>query len=152
MTTCLRCTDYALTRSRGYKTLMGSNSDLVEDQARIGVKVAIYRSTIHHPSHYIPRTLHSTSHTYTEHPSSRSSEVKIKKHRAKMPKAVSSTFRPATIANPKKKGSEASGSGTGSGSGGNAATGSAGSGGRNHLFNTERFGQHILTNPAVAQG
>jgi 18S rRNA (adenine1779-N6/adenine1780-N6)-dimethyltransferase len=69
-----------------------------------------------------------------------------------MPKAVSSTFRPATIANPKKKGESSSTSGAGKGDGGNAATGSAGSGGRNHLFNTERFGQHILTNPAVAQG
>lgn len=67
-----------------------------------------------------------------------------------MPKAVSSTFRPATIANPKKKG-ESSGSANGGGTGA-ASTGSAGSGGRNHLFNTERFGQHILTNPAVAQG
>jgi 18S rRNA (adenine1779-N6/adenine1780-N6)-dimethyltransferase len=65
-----------------------------------------------------------------------------------MPKAVSSTFRPATIANPKKKGE----SSTAKGDGGATATGSAGSGGRNHLFNTERFGQHILTNPAVAQG
>jgi hypothetical protein len=65
----------------------------------------------------------------------------------KMPKAVSSTFRPATIANPKKKGESSSSASTGA-----ASTGSAGSGGRNHLFNTERFGQHILTNPAVAQG
>ncbi|BEJ12919.1 hypothetical protein CspHIS471_0300930 [Cutaneotrichosporon sp. HIS471] len=30
----------------------------------------------------------------------------------------------------------------------NAVTGGA----RNHLFNTDRFGQHILTNPLVAQG
>lgn len=67
-----------------------------------------------------------------------------------MPKAVSSTFRPATIANPKKKGESSSSSSKGDG--GAASTGSAGSGGRNHLFNTERFGQHILTNPAVAQG
>jgi 18S rRNA (adenine1779-N6/adenine1780-N6)-dimethyltransferase len=65
-----------------------------------------------------------------------------------MPKAVSSTFRPATIANPKKKGE----SSTPKADGNASATGSAGSGGRNHLFNTERFGQHILTNPAVAQG
>ena len=71
----------------------------------------------------------------------------------KMPKAVSSTFRPATIANPKKKGESSSSSkGDGNGNGNAASTGSAGSGGRNHLFNTERFGQHILTNPAVAQG
>lgn len=34
---------------------------------------------------------------------------------------------------------------------GTNATGPAG-GARNHLFNTERFGQHILTNPLVAQG
>jgi 18S rRNA (adenine1779-N6/adenine1780-N6)-dimethyltransferase len=64
-----------------------------------------------------------------------------------MPKAVSSTFRPATIANPKKKGESSSSTGAAA-----TSTGSAGSGGRNHLFNTERFGQHILTNPAVAQG
>jgi 18S rRNA (adenine1779-N6/adenine1780-N6)-dimethyltransferase len=65
-----------------------------------------------------------------------------------MPKAVSSTFRPTTIANPKKKGESSNPSQT------SASTGSASgtSGGRNHLFNTERFGQHILTNPAVAQG
>jgi len=67
-----------------------------------------------------------------------------------MPKAVSSTFRPATIANPKKKGESSAPKGDGNASA--TATGSAGSGGRNHLFNTERFGQHILTNPAVAQG
>ena len=67
-----------------------------------------------------------------------------------MPKAVSSTFRPATIANPKKKGESSASKGDGKGDA--TATGSAGSGGRNHLFNTERFGQHILTNPAVAQG
>jgi 18S rRNA (adenine1779-N6/adenine1780-N6)-dimethyltransferase len=66
-----------------------------------------------------------------------------------MPKAVSSTFRPATIANPKKKGESSAPKADG---GNTSATGSAGSGGRNHLFNTERFGQHILTNPAVAQG
>ncbi|ORX38829.1 putative rRNA (adenine-N6,N6-)-dimethyltransferase [Kockovaella imperatae] len=35
---------------------------------------------------------------------------------------------------------------------GESSTGSSGSGARNHLFDTERFGQHILTNPAVAQG
>jgi hypothetical protein len=83
MTTCLRCTDYALARSRGYKTLMSSNSDLVEDQARIGVKVAIYRSTIHHPLHSTPHTLHSTSHTtrleHTETRGSKNTETRCQK-------------------------------------------------------------------------
>ena len=71
-----------------------------------------------------------------------------------MPKAVSQTFRPATIANPKKRGESSGGGGAGGGKGEQASTGSAGGtgGGRNHLFNTDRFGQHILTNPAVAQG
>ncbi|KAJ9095840.1 Dimethyladenosine transferase [Naganishia adeliensis] len=32
------------------------------------------------------------------------------------------------------------------------ATGSAGGGGKNHLFDTAKFGQHILMNPLVAQG
>lgn len=69
-----------------------------------------------------------------------------------MPKAVSQTFRPATIANPKKRGESSSSAAGQSQNGGQGSTGSAGAGGRNHLFNTERFGQHILTNPAVAQG
>lgn len=82
---------------------------------------------------------HSSINYTTSHP------------RAAMPKAVSQTFRPATIANPKKRG-ESSSFAAGGGKGEQASTGSAGSGGRNHLFNTDRFGQHILTNPAVAQG
>jgi 18S rRNA (adenine1779-N6/adenine1780-N6)-dimethyltransferase len=38
------------------------------------------------------------------------------------------------------------------GSSKDGASSSAGGGGHNPLFNTERFGQHILKNPLVAQG
>ncbi|ODN82276.1 dimethyladenosine transferase [Cryptococcus amylolentus CBS 6039] len=58
-----------------------------------------------------------------------------------MPKATSSTFKAAPTSasqRPKKTGGDASA----------AAAGGA----RNHLFDTARFGQHILTNPLVAQG
>ncbi|WVO16510.1 dimethyladenosine transferase [Cryptococcus depauperatus] len=63
-----------------------------------------------------------------------------------MPKAVSQTYRPQIISAAKKskKGGEPSAAA--------AAAGSAGGGARNHLFDTARFGQHILTNPLVAQG
>ncbi|KIR24793.1 dimethyladenosine transferase [Cryptococcus deuterogattii 99/473] len=58
-----------------------------------------------------------------------------------MPKATSQTFRaqPTSAAQRPKKGGESSAA---------AATGGA----RNHLFDTAKFGQHILTNPLVAQG
>ncbi|EIW71288.1 hypothetical protein TREMEDRAFT_67675 [Tremella mesenterica DSM 1558] len=55
-----------------------------------------------------------------------------------MPKATSQVFRPHTAAVKPSKSSKNGES-------------SSGGGGRNHLFNTERFGQHILTNPLVAQ-
>lgn len=66
-----------------------------------------------------------------------------------MPKAVSgklsSAVRPAAPTSasrrPDAKGGKSSGAG-----------GEGSSGGRNHLFNTEKFGQHILMNPLVAQG
>lgn len=59
-----------------------------------------------------------------------------------MPKATSQTFTrqhglAAASKRPEVKKGESS-----------AAAGGA----RNHLFNTDRFGQHILTNPLVAQG
>lgn len=58
-----------------------------------------------------------------------------------MPKATSQTFRaqPTSAAQRPKKGGESSAA---------AAAGGA----RNHLFDTAKFGQHILTNPLVAQG
>lgn len=62
-----------------------------------------------------------------------------------MPKATTSTFtRPhAASARP---GGKSDGAKNGESSSASA------SGTRNHLFNTDRFGQHILTNPMVAQG
>lgn len=63
-----------------------------------------------------------------------------------MPKATSQVFKPADVRPGSKRKGESSAAGAASGSG------AASSGGRNHLFNTERFGQHILTNPLVAQG
>ncbi|WWC67917.1 dimethyladenosine transferase [Kwoniella pini CBS 10737] len=61
-----------------------------------------------------------------------------------MPKATTSTFRtaPTSAASRPKKNGESSSSGAGGAAGG----------ARNHLFDTARFGQHILTNPLVAQG
>ncbi|WVQ83363.1 dimethyladenosine transferase [Cryptococcus sp. DSM 104549] len=58
-----------------------------------------------------------------------------------MPKATSQHFKvqPTSAASRPKKSGESS------------AT-AAGGGARNHLFDTARFGQHILTNPLVAQG
>lgn len=61
-----------------------------------------------------------------------------------MGKATSQTFSRPHAANarptPAKNGESSTAAGTG------------GAGARNHLFNTDRFGQHILTNPLVAQG
>ncbi|KAK6903764.1 dimethyladenosine transferase [Kwoniella mangroviensis CBS 8507] len=65
-----------------------------------------------------------------------------------MPKATTSTFRvnPTSAATrPSKKNGESSSAAAG-------ASGGAAGGARNHLFDTARFGQHILTNPLVAQG
>ncbi|WWC59280.1 dimethyladenosine transferase [Kwoniella dejecticola CBS 10117] len=61
-----------------------------------------------------------------------------------MPKATTSTFRvaPTSAASRPKKNGESSSS----------SAGGAAGGARNHLFDTARFGQHILTNPLVAQG
>ena len=74
-----------------------------------------------------------------------------------MPKATSQTFstRPHAASarhpssGPHKNGESSTNrpGGIGGGEGGGG-----GGGARNHLFNTERFGQHILTNPLVAQG
>ncbi|TXT08653.1 hypothetical protein VHUM_02781 [Vanrija humicola] len=65
-----------------------------------------------------------------------------------MPKATSQTFTRnhglAAASQRPAKGALASAS--------TSSAGDAASGARNHLFNTERFGQHILTNPLVAQG
>jgi len=60
-----------------------------------------------------------------------------------MPKATSQTFTRThgPVAASKRPGAAKTESAS-------AAAGGA----RNHLFNTERFGQHILTNPLVAQG
>jgi 18S rRNA (adenine1779-N6/adenine1780-N6)-dimethyltransferase len=60
-----------------------------------------------------------------------------------MPKATSNTFTrqhglAAASKRPEAKKGESSASAAG--------------GARNHLVNTDRFGQHILTNPLVAQG
>lgn len=60
-----------------------------------------------------------------------------------MPKATSTTFITPHAASAHAKAAK--------GSAKNGESSAAG-GGKNHLFNTERFGQHILTNPAVAQG
>ncbi|WVF69982.1 dimethyladenosine transferase [Kwoniella sp. CBS 6097] len=67
-----------------------------------------------------------------------------------MPKATSSTFKvqPTSAASRPKKNGESSASAAAAGGGG----GGGGGGARNHLFDTARFGQHILTNPLVAQG
>ncbi|WVR04602.1 dimethyladenosine transferase [Kwoniella sp. DSM 27419] len=64
-----------------------------------------------------------------------------------MPKATSSTFRvqPTSAASRPKKTGESSAAAGGGKEG-------AGGGARNHLFDTAKFGQHILTNPLVAQG
>ncbi|KAK8847369.1 dimethyladenosine transferase [Kwoniella newhampshirensis] len=65
-----------------------------------------------------------------------------------MPKATTSTFRvqPTSAASRPKKNGESSGSSS------SASAVAGGSGARNHLFDTAKFGQHILTNPLVAQG
>lgn len=63
-----------------------------------------------------------------------------------MPKATSQTF---TAARPHAASQRPSSSAAGGAAkNGESSTG----GGKNHLFNTDRFGQHILTNPTVAQG
>lgn len=64
----------------------------------------------------------------------------------KMPKATSTTFTRAhgPVSASKRPSANAKE--------GASASAAASGGARNHLFNTERFGQHILTNPLVAQG
>jgi 18S rRNA (adenine1779-N6/adenine1780-N6)-dimethyltransferase len=72
---------------------------------------------------------------------------RIRRSIVTMPKATSQTF---VAARPQPGSSRHNSSTAGSSKNGESSTG--GGGGRNHIFNTDRFGQHILTNPLVAQG
>ena len=60
-----------------------------------------------------------------------------------MPKATSQTFVTPHAASARFSAHQKNGE---------SSKAASGSGARNHLFDTERFGQHILTNPTVAQG
>lgn len=60
-----------------------------------------------------------------------------------MPKATSAAFSRPHAASARPSANQGK-------NGESSASGAAGA--RNHLFNTDRFGQHILTNPLVAQG
>ncbi|KAH8086447.1 putative rRNA (adenine-N6,N6-)-dimethyltransferase [Filobasidium floriforme] len=71
-----------------------------------------------------------------------------------MPKAVSQRLSRNVISAPTSASSRPANknkSGGGGGGDGNAEASGSG-GGKNHLFDTAKFGQHILTNPLVAQG
>lgn len=68
-----------------------------------------------------------------------------------MPKAVSQRLSRNVISAPTSASSRPTNKNHGKAGGDNAEASGSG-GGKNHLFDTAKFGQHILTNPLVAQG